>query len=157
MCVFFAPTRRALVAPSRIAAARILGRGVSCFEWELYSKIKNLDRYLKPSDQSCVFEVHPEISFYVLNANAPLTGKKKKREGRRAREELLDNRLPGLRLAVTKSLDEGGFSREWFGLDDVNDSLVALWSAGRIAAKEAVTFPQIVERDARGLRMAIWA
>jgi predicted RNase H-like nuclease len=157
MCVFLAPTRRALVAPSRIAAERILGRGVTPFEWELYSKIKNLDHYLKPEDQSWVFEVHPEVCFSVLNENSPLSDSKKVPDGMRAREVLLDNHLPGLRMKVREALDKGDFTRPLWALDDVNDSLAALWSARRIFGKAAVQVPETVERDARGLQMAIWA
>ena len=157
MCVFDVPTRRALLAPSRIAAASILGRGVNCFEWELYSKIKNLDHYLKPEDQTRVFEVHPEVSVALLNGNVPLTTKKKSPGGMRAREKLLGSVFSELRLRVRNSLEKSGFSHKHFARDDVNDALVALWSARRIANNEAVAFPENIERDQRGLRMAIWA
>ena len=100
MCVFYAPTRRALIAPSRIAAGRILCRGVSVFEWELYSKIKNLDHYLTSQHQSWVFEVHPELSFCAINANVPLVASKTTIEGARLRAELLEREFPGLRSGV---------------------------------------------------------
>lgn len=157
MCVFHAPTRRALLAPSRKAAARILGRGVTCFEWELYSKIKNLDHYLKPEDQCSVFEVHPEICFSFLNGNRALPESKKTPEGMRSREELLDKHFPEVRVSVRKSLEKAGFTGASYALDDVNDALAALWSARRILAKEAAALPMTIEEDGRGLRMAIWA
>jgi predicted RNase H-like nuclease len=157
MCIFPAPTRRAHLAPSRIAAARILGRGVTCFEWELYSKIKNLDRYLKPEHQSWVFEVHPEVCFSLLNQNSALRDAKKTPQGMRAREQLLDSKLAGLRSAVRESLDRADFTRALYALDDINDALAALWSAHRILAKQATPIPAAVEKDGRGLRMAIWA
>jgi predicted RNase H-like nuclease len=157
MCVFHAPTRRALLSPSRIAAARILNRGVNCFEWELYPKIKNLDHYLRPEDQSWIFEVHPEVCFSLLNQNTPMPHGKKTPEGMGAREKLLDRHLPGIRIAVRAALDTAGFTRSLYALDDVNDALAALWSAHRIAKKEAAVLPPTVEKDGRGLRMAIWA
>jgi predicted RNase H-like nuclease len=156
-CVFHAPTRRALFAPSRIAAGRILGRGVNCFEWELYSKIKNLDHYLNPEDQAWVFEVHPEVCFARLNRNSPLADGKKTPDGMQLREELLDKHVPGLRTSVIDALKQANFTRNLYALDDVNDALAAVWSARRIASKEATAIPMAVEKDSRGLRMAIWS
>jgi predicted RNase H-like nuclease len=156
MCVFFAPTRRALLAPSRIAAGRILNRGVTCFEWELYSKIKNLDHYLTVDDQSHVFEVHPEVCFYAMNSDIALSKGKKTPEGMRAREDLLDSYFPGLRSLVLDALADTGYGRKLLGLDDVHDAIAALWSARRSAENKANVLPETLEKDARGLRMAIW-
>ncbi|WP_318639559.1 DUF429 domain-containing protein [Stenotrophomonas sp. STM01] len=40
--------------------------------------------------------------------------------------------------------------------DDVLDALVALWSAERVAAGEAVSLPTLPVSDATGLATAIW-
>jgi predicted RNase H-like nuclease len=156
MCVFYAPTRRALVAPSRIAAGLILSRGVSPFEWELYSKINNLDHYLTTEHQSWVFEVHPELCFCGMNANVPLLVPKKTPEGLRIRGELLDREFPSLRSRVLEALDKANYARKLFAIDDVHDAIAALWSARRIAENKATTLPETSERDTKGLRMAIW-
>jgi predicted RNase H-like nuclease len=45
----------------------------------------------------------------------------------------------------------------FFAFDDVYDAIAALWSARRIAEKKANAFPETLEKDGRGFRMAIWA
>ncbi|MHB8630823.1 MAG: DUF429 domain-containing protein [Candidatus Limnocylindria bacterium] len=42
------------------------------------------------------------------------------------------------------------------GVDDVLDAYAALWTATRVARREALCIPADPETDARGLRMAIW-
>ena len=156
MCVFYAPTRRALIAPSRIAAGRILCRGVSVFEWELYSKIKNLDHYLTSQHQSWVFEVHPELSFCAINANVPIAASKTTIEGARLRAELLEREFPGLRSGVLDALEKANYPRQLYSTDDVHDAIAALWSAKRIFDNKAEHLPNHFEYDEKGLHMAIW-
>src|SRR5262249_50227391 len=129
MCVYPVPSRKALMAPSRIAAGRIMDRGVSCFEWELYSKIKNLDHFLVPSHQEWVFEIHPEVSFAIMNANRPLQSKKKSPQGKQARERLLARHLASVRTRAKICLEKAGYESRHYATDDLNDSLAALRSA----------------------------
>ena len=55
-----------------------------------------------------------------------------------------------------------GFKSEWcadlrnLDTDDVLDACAALWTAGRIFLGTAMRIPEIIERDARGLDMAMW-
>ena len=157
MCVFYAPTRAALFAPSRIAASRIIGRGVTVQEWQIYSKIIDLDRSITPLHQRWCFEIHPEISFCAWNGGNAMQHKKSSSEGRRLRERLIDAVWPERRLQVLEQLQKNDdISGNYYDQDDINDALAALWTARRILNNQAERLPQHPDVDSRGLRMEIW-
>ncbi len=157
MCVFYAPTRAALFAPSRIAASTIIGRGVTVQEWQIYSKIINLDRAITPLHQRWCFEIHPEISFWAWNGANVMQHKKSSPEGRRSRERLIDAVWPERRLEVLNHLQQNDdINGNHYGHDDINDAFAALWTAQRIFNNQAERLPPRPEVDSRGLRMEIW-
>ena len=157
MCVFYAPTRTALFAPSRIAASRIIGRGVTVQEWAIYSKIINLDCAITPLHQRWCFEIHPEISFWAWNGGNAMQHKKSSPEGRRLRERLIDAFWPERRLEVFNQLQQNDdINGDHYSHDDINDAFAALWTARRILNNQAERLPPCPDVDSRGLRMEIW-
>ena len=100
-----------------------------------------------------VHEVHPELSFMLMNGGAPMPFGKKSAEGRRDRERLIDRVFPHAFRAV-----RARHARAEAKDDDILDAFAALWSADRIARGLARHFPEgEPARDASGLPMVIKA
>jgi predicted RNase H-like nuclease len=101
-----------------------------------------------PYRQRTVYEAHPELSFYVINADAPLRRSKHSEEGVAERRALLEKRIPGIRRVLDFELDRVPAAH----LYDVS---ALLWTARRIAAKAATRIPEHPEWDTEGLRREI--
>lgn len=159
-CVFNAPIRPALYAPSRLAASAIsqaiTDRKVGNHEWSLYPKIINLDLALTPLHQRWCFEIHPEISFSIWNNETPIQHKKESDEGRQVRQALIDSTWPGARRELLASLQEQGVSHEHYTVEDLHDAFAALWTARRILLGQSQRIPLTPDIDERGLRMEMW-
>jgi predicted RNase H-like nuclease len=97
--VFPAPIRPVLSANTREGASlvqkRIDGRGISAQGWGIVPKICQWDSYLRANLEIArrIYEVHPEVCFWALNASRPMQYRKKCEEGRRERRELLERVL----------------------------------------------------------------
>jgi predicted RNase H-like nuclease len=121
----------------------------------LFPKIRQIDAVITPALQARVHECHPEVAFWAMNGQQPLELPKKVKS--RVHE-------PGLalrRALLTKagfpidSLPAHSYPASKLGADDVLDACACAWSARRIAQGTAIRFPQDVERDDKGLDMAI--
>lgn len=152
--VFSALGRSTLKASSRIEADALSrqsgGTGVGAQAWGLAAKLREADEAMTPERQSIVHEVHPEVSFWMMNGRVPMSASKKLPAGAQARIE---------------ALVQGGFRREFveqhpstlkIGRDDFLDACAGAWTARRIATAGAGRIPALRESDARGLDMAIW-
>jgi predicted RNase H-like nuclease len=123
----------------------------------LFPKIVEVDMVLRAHNQSIdhVFEIHPELAFWRLNADRALD-EPKKRKGR--------CHEPGLTLR-RRLLVEAGFPAtvvnrnppKGASPDDLLDALACTAIARRIQAGLARPFPDRPKRDSFGLPMAIWA
>ena len=156
--VFTAPIRGMLKATSHRHACALRrgveGKKVSIQAWGILRKVREVDDALRTHEEwrTCVREVHPEVCFYHLNGNRPLTWAKKRAEGRRERLELLQ---PDFGNAVNGALTE----RRRLGCtaDDIIDAFVALWTARRIANGIAVRLPLAPPVDVVGIAMEMLA
>ena len=156
--VFTAPIRAMLKATSHRDACALRhaveGKKVSIQAWGILAKVVEIDDALRAHKEwtASIREVHPEVSFYHLNGNRPLSYAKRRPEGRRERLELL---RPHFGDAVTDALAE----RRRLGCaeDDVIDAFVALWTARRIAAGTAVRIPLTPLADFYGIPMEMSA
>jgi predicted RNase H-like nuclease len=101
-----------------------------------------------PYRQRTVYEAHPELSFYVINSDAPLKRSKHSEEGVAERRALLEKRIPGIRRVLECELD-GVSTAHLF------DVAALLWTARRIFAKAATRIPEHPEWDSEGLRREI--
>ena len=124
-----------------------------CFN--LLPKIREIDALITPDMQARVFEVHPELAFWALNAGVPLPVAKKIKS--RANPEGLEFRRALLRKNgfPIDTLETGAWPRSKVGEDDILDACACAWSAMRIFRGEHVTLPEDPVRDGRGLRMEI--
>lgn len=150
--VFFTPVRRAVEAATHAeataASLRATGGGISQQSFALSQKILEVERWL-PSAPCPVFEVHPEVSFAVL-LGAAASAPKKTWAGMVERWRALTR--AGI---VVDGLD--GPATLTASVDDMLDAAVAAWSARRIAAGTARTFPAVPQPVADGRIVAIWA
>jgi predicted RNase H-like nuclease len=132
--VFWAPPRVALLAETHVAAVAACrareAPGISQQAYALRRKILEVEP-IAASDPR-VAEIHPEVSFREL-AGGTLAGKKTWNGQHHRRAALaragieLPDELPGPAASAP--------------VDDVLDAAVAAWSASRIAASRAKTFP----------------
>lgn len=149
--VFLTPARPVLAAASyadACAVARALdGRAISRQAWALRTKILEVGAWL-PTAPCPVYEVHPEVSFSLLTG-APILAGKRTAAGLAARRRALEE----AGIVVPADLaDASGVAA-----DDVLDAAVVAWSAGRIAAGQARSFPDPPEISADRRVAAIWA
>ena len=160
--VFSVPSRAALAASDYREACEIAlatsdpPRKISKQLFMITPKIREVDALLRADPAAGrVFEVHPELAFWRLNADRALDEPKK-----------LKGRCHDAGLAVRRHLlVEAGFSAavvhakppKGAGEDDLLDALACAAIAQRIAAGRAQPFPDPPERDAYGLRIAIYA
>ncbi|MES0869531.1 DUF429 domain-containing protein [Pseudovibrio sp. SCP19] len=128
---------------------------VSKQAFHIFPKIREIDQLMTPELEERVFEVHPEVAFWRLNGQEPISIPKKVKgssypAGLDARRDLL------VQFDYTASfLDQKppkGAAR-----DDLMDAAVNAVIAERLLIGQAEPFPADFGRDERGLRMAIWA
>ena len=146
--VFFAPPRTVLEADSYQEANALskerFGIGVSAQSYALRNKILEVDT--PAADDRRVFEVHPEVTFWMLGGNA--LPSKKTWDGAQRRRRLLE------RSGVFLPDDLG--SAGLVPVDDVLDAAAVSISAFRIARDVAESLPDPPERNSAGRAMAIW-
>ena len=126
-----------------------IGIGAQC--WGLKKKLLEINELVTSAKQRIVHEVHPEVSFCEMNGGRPLKYRKKNSDGQHERINALRNGgLPKAFLTPLSSLRSGR--------DDFLDGCAALWTAERIYRGTAKRLPGAaeLERDERGLDMAIW-
>lgn len=128
--------------------------GLSKQTYHLLPKLRAVARWLTPPRQAYVREVHPELSFYAMNGDTPLTASKHTDAGKAARIELLTtNGFPNVEATIAAQANAP------LGADDIIDAHAACWSARRIYTGTAERCPSLdvsAPRNARGLRMEIW-
>jgi len=148
--VFSAPVRAVLAAADYAEARRLstqaLGKSLSKQAFNIVPKIAEVDAYVT---HPRLHEVHPELSFRVLNDGERLLGKKTWGG--------LHQRLALLRRAgIATPAELGPVAR--VGIDDVVDAAAAAWSARRVARGEARSFPEAPrQRDRSGRSICILA
>lgn len=159
--VFSVPARPAVMCEDyREACRQALAhseppRKVSKQCFHLFPKIREIDALMTPALEAWPYEVHPELSFWRLNGEQAMALPKK-----------LKGRAHGPGLAERKALLVAqGFEADFLdqkrpsgvGADDLIDASVNALIAERIALGQAQSFPPDPPRDAKGLRIAIWA
>lgn len=154
--VFPAPDPRVIAAPTYAEALELsrslTGKGISRQGFAIYGKVAEVNRELTPERQHGVFEVHPEVSFWALAGEQPMTCPKRTPEGFEERRALLISALNG--IAIPTREEARRLARPACA-DDVLDAIVVAWTARRQAEAQASRLPSEPPIDARGLRMEI--
>lgn len=123
-----------------------------CFH--LFPKMREIDALIDPALQSRIYESHPELAFWVMNGEAPLSLPKKVKgapspPGLDLRRALLRrNGVPVDSLATS-------YRRRDVGADDLLDACACTFVAWRILNRRSIRFPANPPLNARGLRMEI--
>ena len=117
----------------------------------IFPRIRQIDGLLRrrPELVQRVFEVHPEVVFWTMNGEEPLSESKRSIAGLNLRRRLL--RQAGLPEEVVAAVAPPRAQH-----DDVLDALAALVVAKNLANKLGRSFPDPPEVDAHGLPVAIW-
>lgn len=173
-CVFPVPSRKAVYAfekggkdnyaevcaVARATSDRPAAPSKQCYQ--ILSKIREIDALLLEDSalRGRVFEVHPEVSFAMMNEKLPVQEPKKRKgrayePGMRRRAELLNGRGFPIESLIDRWRQDGMTKR--VGLDDLLDACTCAWSAGRIAEGTARSFPEKPGTDSKGLQVAIRA
>jgi threonine dehydratase len=166
--VFSIPSRAAVEARDYTMARSLAletsypPRSVAKQAFHIFPKIAQIDQLLRNSPPSIdppwsrrVFEVHPELAFWLMNGERHLEFAKKAKSagvrcGSKERQRLL-LAAGFLEEAVMNKPPQGA------ALDDMLDAFAALFVARRLLAGMACPHPDPPGRDAHGLPIAIWA
>ncbi|HUZ91485.1 MAG TPA: DUF429 domain-containing protein [Methylocella sp.] len=161
--VFPVPSRRAVYERDYAQVCAIARetseprRAVSKQLFGILPRIRQIDEILRqdPALRDRVFEVHPEVSFKVMNNDEPLPERKKVKgriyqPGMHLRHNLL--RKEGFPLSFLNQRPPHGAA-----LDDFYDACACAWSAKRILYGKARVFPCHPPLDGEGLEQAIRA
>lgn len=103
---------------------------------------------MSPFRQRVIFEGHPELSFYQLRRDTPLSRSKQIEAGRDERRDVLEEKIPGIQR-VLDAPPEG------VPVKHVFDASALLWTARRVLGHAAQRIPVEGEWDSEGLRMEI--
>jgi len=151
--VFPAPIRQCLRAKDYETASKICrehsGKKLNRQSYALMDKIRQVDDLMRPALQERVREIHPEISFWVLNDKKPVPRNKKTVPGQSHRHKLLQEIFTDMDSILMEAPIYG------YAMDDAFDALVAAWTAGQTVIGKAETLPPNPEFDSKGLRMEI--
>lgn len=151
--VFPAPIRHCLAAKNYETASKICfentGKKLNRQSFALLKKIRQVDDLITPELQRQLREIHPEVSFWVLNNKKPVEQNKKTVPGQALRHKLLQRVFTDMDDILSKSPTSG------FAMDDAFDALAAAWTAGQVVIGKAGTLPQNPELDSKGLKMEI--
>lgn len=151
--VFFTPVRPVLSARSyeqaNLRSRELTGTGLSKQSWHITDRIARLDDALGDPPAPTVIEVHPEVSFRLLDRS--INTPKRTARGVGQRISALSRELD---LADALSDVPAGP-----GLDDCLDACVVAWSARRWLTGSAITLGATLDshllRDARDRPMRI--
>jgi predicted RNase H-like nuclease len=154
--VFSAPLRPCLAATTYKEASsirfRIEGKKMSRQAFGILPKIRAVDDVLATYRDLAarVVEVHPEVSFLLMNDCDAMKHSKKKAAGKAERRALLESIWP----QSIESLRENLRGKD-YALDDLYDAMAALWSARRWVSGKARVLGDTVLHDRMGLPMRI--
>ena len=114
------------------------------FRW-----MREAEENFQPFHQRNWFAAHPDLSFYVLNGDRPVTSSPYQPEGVLERMNLIKGKLPGVEEAVTKTPPIGAAQIHLLQASGL------LWTARRAAGRAINRLPQDPNWDNSGLRMEL--
>lgn len=156
VCVFYTPPRsvvNACINKSYEEACKIAmeqtGKKMSQQTFNILPKIHQADKAMKSTDQSHIFEVHPELCFMALNQDKPVPSSKKKRLGFEIRYAILRNFFSKGQIDSVLHT----YPRKSVARDDVLDALVAAYTGFLHIQGKTESIPNDSSWDEKRLRM----
>ena len=152
--VFNPPVKVVLTAKDYNEACQInqflTGKKISIQTWNILPKIKEVNEVMAKNAQFAtkLIETHPETFFYRLNNDVPLHNKKKTKEGRSERLEILsqlDNHTPHIFNEIIEKT-----KRKDLAYDDILDALVLAYVAKEHYPDEIIMLPDVPIIDSLG-------
>ena len=154
--VFPAPARQVVGIDSFEDANRtsraVAGKGISRQTFAIVQKVREIDSALRRCSKArrLVREVHPEVCFWALARETPMSVRKKAKEGFRERVSVLTNLRPSAGDEVSQIARP--FRRKQVSWDDIADAFVAALTASQ-PLERLRTLPAVPEYDRYGLPM----
>jgi predicted RNase H-like nuclease len=142
------PSRAALRAPTREAAKEI-EPWLTNDDFRRWKWIREAETEFQPFHQRNWFAAHPELSFYVLNGDRPVTSSPYQQDGVLERMSLIRSKLPGVEEAVTRTPPAGAAQIHLL------QAAGLLWTARRAAGRAINRLPTDPTWDSSGLRMEL--
>jgi predicted RNase H-like nuclease len=155
--VFPVPCREAVYANTYDEACKlnqeVLKKKLSLASWGICKKILEVDKLFRkePSLQKRFRETHPELCFRSLRDGKPLLSPKRRSQGKRDRENLLQPFVRDFREAINEI--EREHNRKELGRDDLLDAIVAAIVARLACDGKVQSIPDVPQYDASGIRM----
>lgn len=151
----FSPPIRALLTATQYTQVR--SYGMSCQAFGILPKIREVDQLMTPQLQQRVYEAHPELTFRSL-VGTPMRYNKKTPEGRAERLQALERAPDGFFRPIRQTFEKASksYKRADVAPDDILDACVLIWTALRIANKQASRLPATPPVDQKELRMEMW-
>ncbi len=146
MSVERVPCRAAVNAPT-YEAAREIEPWLTRIAYRRFRQFRDIEREIQLYHQRKVFSSSAELTFTMLNGDIPLPNSRHTIEGQRERLRLVEDRIPGITLAVNQARVRGA------GFRHLVDAAALLWSARRIAGRVLTRIPVDPEWNDYGLRM----
>lgn len=110
---------------------------------------REAEQEFQPFHQRNWFAAHPDLSFYVLNGDRPVTSSPYQADGVYERMNLIKSKLPGVEEAVVATPPEGA------GQIHLLQAAGLLWTARRAAGRAVNRLPMDPTWDTTGLRMEL--
>ena len=142
------PSRAALRAATR-EEARELEPWLTNDDFRRWKWIREAERAFQPFHQRNWFASHPDLSFYVLNGDKPVTSSPYQADGVYERLNLIKSKLPGVEDAVTATPPQGAAQIHLL------QAAGLLWTARRAAGRAVNRLPADPNWDSAGLRMEL--
>jgi len=145
--IFSPPTLSALKANNYIEASEInfrqSGKRLSKQSWNLFTKIKQAQKFLKYNNKINLFEIHPELSFMAMNNMNLVLESKKTIIGKKIRIKLIKRFFPSFSFELIREK----YNKTEVLDDDILDSISVVWSTQRIVDNIAQFVPKEPEKN----------
>ncbi len=142
------PSRATLRAATR-EQAREMEPWLTNDDLRRFRWMREAEENFQPFHQRNWFAAHPDLSFYVLNGDRPVTSSPYQPEGVLERMNLIKGKLPGVEEAVTKTPPAGAAQIHLLQASGL------LWTARRAAGRAINRLPMDPNWDNSGLRMEL--
>ena len=155
--VFNVPCRQSVYADNYEDAnelnKEILGKGLSKQSWNISSKIKELDIYIKDHNEMILNfrECHPELAFKCLKGSL-LQHKKKMNEGIQERIHILKRYSKLKETGIFKLVETSSAIKK----DDILDAMVLSLTAQGMTTNRYATLPENIPYDSCKIPMAVY-
>lgn len=138
-------------APVRLDSQRdidLLPDQLDAISHTLLPRFREVANEMAPFRQRTIYEVHPELSLFQINGDAPMAYSKHSEKGIAERRALLEIKVPSVERILNAEVP--GVT-----LEHLIDVAAIMWTARRIFARAGLRLPDEPEWDEHGLRMEL--